>query len=222
MTPRPSPGVRAAGSLGPPDLARQRAAFAERSRRYALRGFDRTTAAEIAVRLLDPVAGPVLDVGTGKGLLARALAARGGLVLSVDPDRAEGELAALLCAEAGVRDRVRFVGADAAELPFPDGLFRAAAAMDVLHHLDDPVPVLAEMARTLHPEGKLLLADFSRQGFELVAAVHREEGREHPESGVTLDDAIGCLAAAGFAVLERRSEHWHDLAVLARVATRSG
>lgn len=201
------------------ELRRQREAFADRSRRYARRGFDRTVAAELAARLLDPQDGPVLDVGTGKGLLARALAARGVRVLSVDPDRSEGELAALLCAEAGVRESVRFVGATAVALPFPDGCFRAAAAMDVLHHLADPAPVLAEMARTLHPTGRLLLADFSRQGFELVAAVHREEGREHPESGVTLDDAIACLAGAGFAVRERRIEHWHDLAVLARGST---
>jgi SAM-dependent methyltransferase/acyl-coenzyme A thioesterase PaaI-like protein len=199
-----------------PTLAQRRAQFLARSRRFEERGFDQQAAARFAASTLGPVDGPVLDVGTGKGLLAMALASRHALVVTVDPDAAEQELAALLAGEAGVVDRLRFVAGDAAHLPYPDGHFAAAASMLVLHHLTDPSPVLSEMVRTLRPDGLILLSDFSREGFEIVAAVHREEGRVHPQSGVTLDGAVDLLRESGFDVVRRVTAHLHDVAVFAR------
>lgn len=203
------------------DLNAQRAAFEERSARYARHGFDRHVAADWVAAQIESREGPVLDVGTGKGFLARALAARGLDVVSVDADGSERDLASLLAAEQGVRERIRFLTADAVALPFPSAAFAAAAAMDVLHHLGDPLPVLSEMDRTLRPGGRLVLADFSRAGFELVAEVHRQEGRTHSESGVTLDDAIAGLVARGFRLCSRRSARLHELALFEKPVTAS-
>jgi ArsR family transcriptional regulator len=85
-----------------------------------------------------------------------------------------------------------------------------------LHHLQDPVPVLAEAARVLRPSGILILADFSPEGFELVTRVHQEEGREHPVSGVTPESAEAFLSGRGFELTIRRSGHKHHVIVLTK------
>jgi len=121
-----------------------------------------------------------------------------------------------LTAEAGLADQIRFVQGDASDLPFPGGHFGCAVLVGVLHHLQDPAPVLGEMARVLRPSGIVILADFSPEGFELVARVHRDEGREHPVSGVTPESAATFLSMRGFAVEARLSGHKHDVIVLAK------
>jgi ubiquinone/menaquinone biosynthesis C-methylase UbiE len=145
-----------------------------------------------------------------------ALASRGLKVVSVDPDADEQALALLLADEAGLADQIRFVQGDASDLPFPGGHFGCAALVDVLHHLQDPVPVLNETARVLRPCGIVILADFSPEGLGLVARVHREEGREHPVSGVTPGSAAAFLSTRGFAVEARLSGHKHDVIVLVK------
>lgn len=171
-------------------------AFRARTERYLREGHDRYEAARFVASGTAPAPGPALDVGTGKGLLALALAERGLAVVSVDVSFDDREVAAAL-ARSAPGGRVRFVLADAAALPFRRGAFGCAAMMDVLHHLDDAGPVLSEMARAVTPGGRLAVADFSEEGFELVARVHREEGREHPRSAVTLASAAEALRRAG-------------------------
>ncbi len=195
--------------------ARER--FDSRNRLYAARGYDRLETARFVASVLAPQGpAPVLDVGTGKGLLAVSLASRGATVVSVDPDSADLELATVLSREAGVTDRVAFVTADAAALPYPDDHFGAAATLDALHHLTDPEPVFREVARALSPHGELLVADFSREGLDLIARIHEEEGRTHPDSGVGIDDAAGVLHRLGFEPVVRLTRHLHDIAVFAR------
>jgi ubiquinone/menaquinone biosynthesis C-methylase UbiE len=99
-------------------------------------------------------------------------------------------------------------------LPYSDDHFDCAALVDVLHHLTGPVPVLEETARVLRPSGILMLADFSAEGFELVARVYQEEGREHPVSGVTLASAEAFLSRRGFELTVRFTGHKHDVVVL--------
>ena len=200
------------------DMARREAVFRARTEHYASLGFDRFAAADFVVRTGGRLSGPALDVGTGKGLTAMALASRGLEVVSVDPDAGEQALALLLADEAGLADQIRFVQGDASELPFPGGHFGCAALVGVLHHLQDPVPVLNETARVLRPCGIVILADFSPEGLGLVARVHREEGREHPVSGVTPESAAAFLSTRGFAVEARLSGHKHDVIVLTKTA----
>ena len=197
-------------------MVRRKAAFLARTERYLSLGFDRFAAAEFVVKTGGRLSGPALDIGTGKGLTALALARRALEVVSVDTDANEQSLASFLAAEAGLRDHVRFVCGDASVLSFPDEYFGCAALVDILHHLQDPEPVLEETARVLKPSGILILADFSTEGFKLVARVHREEGREHPASGTTLESAAAFLSGRGFEVSVRLSGHNHDVIVLTK------
>jgi ubiquinone/menaquinone biosynthesis C-methylase UbiE len=159
-----------------PNLLRRREAFLARSAAYERAGYDRHAAARFVAGLIPAAGLPVLDVGTGKGLLALAFAEREARVTSVDPDPEEQALAALLASEAGLDHRLSLVRGDAAHLPHPDATFAAAVSMDVLHHLTNPQPVLREMARVVRPGGTILLADFSDEGFDMVSRVHRMEG----------------------------------------------
>jgi len=191
-------------------------AFKARTEQYLEAGHNRHAAARFVAAAAGGLEAPALDVGTGKGLLAIALARLGLDVVSVDVNEEDSELAVLLAREAGLSDRIRFLLEDARALPFADASFGCALMMDVLHHLDDAAPVLREMARVVRPHGRIVVADFSESGFATVAAVHRAEGREHPRSAVTLEAARSCLATLGWRVAGEISGELHRVAWFGR------
>lgn len=201
-----------------PGLKERKAAFNARTEQYLRLGYDRFAAADFVAISEGRLTGPALDIGTGRGLMAIALARQGLDVVSVDIDAEEQALAELLATEAGLKNRTRFVRGNASALSFPDGYFDSAVMMDVLHHLTDPIPVLEEAARVLKPLGTFIMADLSADGFELLARVHREEGHEHPVSGFTLESAEAFLLRRGFAPVAHRSGHYHEVSILVKHA----
>ena len=106
----------------------------------------------------------VLDIGTGEGQVARALAGIGARVVGIDPVRAQ-------VAEAQRRnhaghdggptgpdgtDPPAYVQAAAAALPVGDARFDAAVACLVFEHIDDVDGAIDEVARCLRPGGRFL------------------------------------------------------------------
>lgn len=79
----------------------------------------------------------LLDAGAGTGHLTEAFRRRGHRVVAVDAAQA-------MLRKNPARWRVR---ADAARLPFRAGAFALAVESNLLHHVEDPVAVLREMAR---------------------------------------------------------------------------
>lgn len=187
-------------------------AFWARTERYRSLGWDRFAAADLVAGWLAPTRRPALDVGTGQGLLAVALARRGFGVLSGDVSLDTHPVAAELVRAFDVADRVRCLLCDGSSLPFPDASFDRVVMMNVLHHLEHTRPVLTELTRVAMPGCQLVLSDFSETGFELVSRVHREGGGEHPRTGVTLDAAASELAAAGWHLQRRDTQHLEDVA----------
>jgi SAM-dependent methyltransferase len=199
--------------LTPEDLERQKAHFADRTARFVAAGSDRFGAPEFILDTAGAIEGPVLDVGTGMGLTARALAARGFDVVSVDTNPDDQQMAECLTTDPELRRRIGFRLADAARLPFPAGHFGSAVVVDVLHHLDAGGPVLTELQRVVRPGGRIVLADFSAEGFEMVARVHASEGHTHPEGPVTMDWARGFLGGLGMTALEASGDRFHRIAL---------
>ncbi len=95
-----------------------------------------------------------IDVGTGAGALAFALAPLVQDVVGVDrvPELLER-------ARERAPANVTFVEADAEQLPFDDFSFDLAATLRTLHHVPRPEVVLAELVRVTRPGGRLLVID---------------------------------------------------------------
>jgi ubiquinone/menaquinone biosynthesis C-methylase UbiE len=198
------------------NLEARKRAFSARTEQYLQEGHDLFGAARFVAEAASDLESPALDVGTGEGLLAMALVRRGLEVVAVDVNEEDSALAALLVREAGLEGRIRFLLGDARSLPSPDGYFGCVAMMDVLHHLEDAAPVLGEMARVVRPRGKIVVADFTDEGFERVAAVHRAEGHEHPRSAITVDEARAVMAGAGWELCGETTGHLHRVAWFGR------
>jgi ubiquinone/menaquinone biosynthesis C-methylase UbiE len=97
-----------------------------------------------------------LDVGTGAGALAFALAPLVREVVGVD---SVPELLALARERAVALSNVELVEADANALPFPEESFDLAATLRTLHHVAQPEAVLAELTRVTRLGGRLLVID---------------------------------------------------------------
>ncbi|QKG21172.1 class I SAM-dependent methyltransferase [Actinomadura verrucosospora] len=142
------------------DPARFRLA-AQVTRRYLIGA--RSLHDHVAAKLLAAGASRVLDIGCGEGALRRALP-------DPPPFRLVGLDAsgALLRAHPGPR-----VQADALRLPFRDGAFDAAVAVNMLYHLDEPGLALREARRVLAPGGTLLVSAVCRTDSPELAPVWR-------------------------------------------------
>ena len=97
-----------------------------------------------------------LDVGTGAGALAFALAPIVREVVGVDR---VPELLALARERAAGVPNVSFVEGDATDLPFEDYSFDLAATARVLHHVPHPEIVLSELVRVTRLGGRVLVID---------------------------------------------------------------
>ena len=100
----------------------------------------------------------VLDIGTGAGHTALALAPRVSSVVLTDPVPTMLATARRLFAEAGVRN-AEFVEAVAERLPFPDGSFDIVTTRLAAHHFDDVALAFREVARVLRPGGIFIFVD---------------------------------------------------------------
>jgi SAM-dependent methyltransferase len=97
-----------------------------------------------------------LDVGTGTGALAFALAPYVREVVGVD---SSPELLAEARRRGAAFPNVTFVEGDAMHLDLPSGSFDLAGCARTLHHVHRPELVIAELARAVRLGGGLLVID---------------------------------------------------------------
>jgi SAM-dependent methyltransferase len=109
------------------------------------------------------------------------------------------------------------VHGDALDLPFPDATFAAAYALIALNFMSDPARAAREMARTLRPGGKLVVAawDFrgglvyqrllwdTAAGIDAAAAATRDKIFAHPLAKP--DGMLDLVREAGFDGVSRQS-----------------
>ncbi|MFJ4689188.1 class I SAM-dependent methyltransferase [Streptomyces sp. NPDC088789] len=100
--------------------------------------------------------GIAVDLGTGTGRIAQALAETGSVeVIAVDRSRLM--LQATLAKTKGLP--VLALRADAADLPILDATVDAVTCSGVLHHIEDPRRAINEVARVLRPGGLFVIRE---------------------------------------------------------------
>ncbi len=97
-----------------------------------------------------------LDVGTGAGALALALAPLVREVVGVDP---VPELLTKARERAAGLANVEFVEGDGRRLPFPDFSFDLTGTLRTLHHVHRPELLVAELTRVTRLGGNMLVVD---------------------------------------------------------------
>ena len=96
----------------------------------------------------------VLDVGTGTGAIALALAPLVQEVVGLDESEER-----LALARDGAQANVSFLAGDATDLPFERGAFDLVTCVRTLHHVRRPEVVIAELVRVTRLGGRLLVVD---------------------------------------------------------------
>jgi SAM-dependent methyltransferase len=112
--------------------------------------------------------GDFLEVGCGNGTLLAAAASLGCQGIGVDVSIVWLQVAARMITAYGGRPILAAAMAEA--LPLAKGAVGAAVSLDVIEHVNDPVPYLTEMDRVTRPGGHLALATPNR--FSLSAEPH--------------------------------------------------
>lgn len=134
--------------------------FGRQARKYAASGVHRDSDGLAALlRLAAPSAGEcALDVATGTGFTALALAPRCRRVVALDLTPQMVEQAQRLQRERGVVN-VLFCLGDAEALPFRDGAFDIVTCRVAAHHFLDLRRALDEMARVTRSGGRVVVDD---------------------------------------------------------------
>lgn len=131
--------------------------------------------------------GRAVDVGGGYGRLARHLANYADEVILAEPSEQQLGLARSYLRDAPA---VRCLPAQARDLRLPDASVDAALLVRVLHHLPEPEPEIAEIARVLRPEGTFLL-EFANLGHALNRVRYAARARRVPRVPVAVAARAG-------------------------------
>lgn len=150
----------------------------------------------------------VLDVATGGGHTAFALAPYAAEVVALDLTRPMLEVAQKEANARGLKN-ISYVEGDAQTLPFANESFDVVACRQAPHHFPRVQQAVSEWARVLKPGGKLLLIDStSPEDDETDAVLHAIESLRDPSHvrNHRISEWSAYLNAAGLRVRSTRAE----------------
>jgi ubiquinone/menaquinone biosynthesis C-methylase UbiE len=141
-----------------------------------------------------------LDVATGTGNTAFALAPHVRRVIGLDVTREMLEQAARIAAERGIKNADWVLG-DVAELPFADETFDLYTVRAAPHHFADIDAFMSEAFRVLKPDRDAAFIDCSPPA-AARDVLHEVELRRDPShvKALTLEEWAGHFERAGFEV----------------------
>lgn len=184
---------------------------------YKRYGYDTIADRKFILEASMPLCGRILEVGTGKGHMALILARAGYDFVSVDISEEEQNIAKTNLEYYGVANKVDFKIANAENLNYPDYSFDAIISVDTVHHMNNPFQIMKEFIRVLDSNGKIILSDFTDEGFELLEKVHNSEGRSHNSSisNIRLRDIENYFQERLF-FIDKKNSKFHQLCVISR------
>ncbi len=183
-------------------MAQRFSAAAEQYATSEQRAGDDLDAVVAAVAEIHPAF--VIDVATGPGSTALALAAVAAQVLGTDVSDGMVATATRRATEADVSDRVSFRVADAVQLPAGDGEVDAVTCRIAAHHFADVPAAIAEVVRVLRPGGRFVLLDSEApEDPDVAAFLHELETRRDPTHvrAFTRHEWITMIEAAGLTIV---------------------
>lgn len=103
----------------------------------------------------------ILDVGCGKARMVKALHSLGAIAVGVDP-----VWTFIQCAARRIETTSPLLVGEVEWLPFKDESFDGVVCVEVIEHVPNTIRALAEMARVLKPEGRLVVIDKNILGLD--------------------------------------------------------
>jgi ubiquinone/menaquinone biosynthesis C-methylase UbiE len=161
-------------------------------------GYDIPLARKFIIRKAKILGGRVLEVGTGRGHMAIALAKNGLKLVSVDLDRKAQDAARLKLKSLKLNKLVSLVTMNAEKLKYKDNSFDYVISVNFIHHAKNPVKCLKEMIRVA--KNKIIIADLNKRGERIMGKVHALDGHRHAESKMSLSEIKEYLNKAGLLV----------------------
>ena len=186
--------------------------YVERIKLYQQYGYDIQAERQFILEAAQPLAGSILEIGTGKGYMTVALAQAGHLFTSIDKSAEEQEFARLNIEYLGLGDRVTFEVEDAESMSFTDGSFDKIISVNMVHHLEHPFCVMDEMERVVATRGRIILSEMTPAGFGILDQVHALDGHTHDMGNATLSQVSEYLVEKNFAI-KRVSSALHDVVI---------
>ena len=194
------------------EIEENRKRFLQRISVYRSYGYDQIKSREFIIEKAKPIKGKVLEIATGKGYLTMLLAKETNEIVTVDINEEEQKFAALNAAAEGILDKIKFCVCNAEKLPYPPNSFDLVISVNAFHHFEYPFAILKEMIRAC--KNKLVIADFSHSGFEIVSEVHKAEGGEHKRLHGDFSIVGAYLKEYDFSV--ERFEDYHQVVYIAK------
>jgi demethylmenaquinone methyltransferase/2-methoxy-6-polyprenyl-1,4-benzoquinol methylase len=139
-------------------------------------GMDRRWRNYVVAQAAPPSGGSALDVATGTGDIAIALAKRvgpRGSVIATDFSQGMMRPGPGKAARAGVGGVVRFMAADALNLPFPDDTFDCVTTGFAMRNVTDIARAFREMRRVTKPGGRVVCLEVAKPGLPPVRCLHQ-------------------------------------------------
>jgi ubiquinone/menaquinone biosynthesis C-methylase UbiE len=124
---------------------------------------------------------------------------------------------------ASLTQRIELVHVDAKQLPWEEPLFDVVMSNSIVHHIPEPIHVLSEAARVVHPGGLLFFRDLLRPDSEselkrlvetYTAGANEHQQRMFAESlhaALSLAEIRSLISSLGFpeeSVRQTTDRHW--------------
>lgn len=128
----------------------------------------------LAVALANPsLEGPALDVATGTGDFAIALAQRCRRVIGLDFVPEMMRIGQDKVAARRLQDRIQFVTGDALNLPFADNQFDCLTTGFAMRNVADIRRAFSEMCRVVRPGGRIACLELTRPPRRLIWRIYQ-------------------------------------------------